>query len=465
MTRERDQRDHRGITRALSAMTRILGTTPARHPNDSSGSMHSSIVDCAIYVHGRRKPGTWNYAEALDMVRRDPDAFLWLGLHQPSADELEDIAETFGLHELPVEDALQGYQRPKIERYPAMTFAALRTTRYVEHGELTETSEIVETGHVMLFIGRDFVITVRHGAPSELKSLRADLESNPEQLAEGPWAVAHRIYDRIVDSYVATAAQIEIDIDQLEDSVFATDRQGSIQRIYQFKRELVEFKRAVLPLQRPVADIAGGHIADVPVELKLYFRDVNDNLSRTVDQVHLVRRPAQLDPPSAARPGHRRPERRHAQDRGLGRYRGRLDRGRRHLRYELRVHAGTALAVRLSGGARPQPGRVDHPVPPVPQVRLALAASPGRPRAVAETPRQQTRQQTGRNDRSDPFPGYRPVSFVTSSYCCWRPFLFGGIAFGVASPLPSLASVDFDDGLAPRRPAASLSFASALSAM
>jgi magnesium transporter len=285
MTRERDQRDHRGLTRALSAMTRILGTTPARHPSDSSGSMHSSIVDCAIYVHGRRKPGTCNYAEALDMVRRDPDAFMWLGLHQPRADELEAIAETFGLHELPVEDALQGYQRPKIERYPAMTFAALRTTRYVEHGELTDTSEIVETGHVMLFIGRDFVITVRHGAPSELRSLRADLESDPEQLAEGPWAVAHRIYDRIVDSYVATAAQIELDIDQLEDSVFATDRQGSIQRIYQFKRELVEFKRAVLPLQRPVADIAGGHIADVPVELKLYFRDVNDNLSRTVDQV------------------------------------------------------------------------------------------------------------------------------------------------------------------------------------
>ena len=95
MTRERDQRDHRGITRALSAMTRILGTTPTRHLSDSSGSMHSSIVDCAIYVHGRRKPGTWNYAEALDMVRRDPDAFMWLGLHQPSADELEAIAETF----------------------------------------------------------------------------------------------------------------------------------------------------------------------------------------------------------------------------------------------------------------------------------------------------------------------------------------------------------------------------------
>ena len=285
MARKGDDRDPRGLTRALSAMTRILGTTPTRHPHDIGGASHRSIVDCAVYVNGKRRPGSWDYAEALDTVRRTPNSFMWLGLHQPRAEELADIAETFELHELPVEDALQGYQRPKIERYPAMTFAALRTTRYIEHSELTETSEIVETGHVMLFLGKDFVITVRHGAPTELASLRADLEADPEQLAEGPWAVAHRIYDRIVDTYVETATQIELDIDQLEDSVFARDRQSSIQRIYQLKRELVEFKRAVLPLQRPVADIAGGHIADVPLELQRYFRDVNDNLSRTVDQV------------------------------------------------------------------------------------------------------------------------------------------------------------------------------------
>jgi len=166
-----------------------------------------------------------------------------------------------------------------------MSFAAIRTTRYVEHDELTETSEVVETGHVMLFLARDFVITVRHGVPTELSSLRAGLEEKPDLLAQGPWAVAHGIYDRIVDSYLDCAAQIELDIDQLEDSVFARDRRGSIQRIYQLKRELVEFKRAVLPLQRPLADIAGGHHGDVPVELQRYFRDVNDHLSRTVDQV------------------------------------------------------------------------------------------------------------------------------------------------------------------------------------
>lgn len=278
------ERDHRGLSRALNAVTRILGTTPVRTPSDSPDD-HRSIVDCAVYVKGRRRPGSWDYAEALSTARRTPHSFVWLGLHEPSGSELADIAETFELHKLAVEDALQGHQRPKIERYPAMTFAALRTTRYVEHSELTETSEVVETGHVMLFLGKDFVITVRHGAPTELASLRADLESKPELLTQGPWAVAHGVYDRIVDSYLECAAQVEEDIDQLEDSVFARDRQGSIQRIYQLKRELVEFKRAVLPLQRPVTDIAGGHILDVPVELQRYFRDVNDNLARTVDQV------------------------------------------------------------------------------------------------------------------------------------------------------------------------------------
>jgi magnesium transporter len=166
------ERDHRGLSRALNAVTRILGTAAERSSSPSDDD-RSAIVDCAVYVRGHRRPGNWHYADALALARRTPHAFVWLGLHEPTEIELTDIAARFELHALPVEDAIQGFQRPKIERYPAMTFAALRTTRYVEHGELTETSEVVETGHVMLFLGRDFVITVRHGVPTELGSLRA----------------------------------------------------------------------------------------------------------------------------------------------------------------------------------------------------------------------------------------------------------------------------------------------------
>jgi magnesium transporter len=280
------QHDYRvlGLTRAIKTMTRKLGTTP-RSPRADGNRDHNSIVDCGVYVRGKRSTRTWDYAEAIAIVRRTPHSFLWLGLHEPSADQLNDIASAFGLHELPVEDALQGLQRPKIEQYGPMTFAALRTVRYVEHSELTETSEIVETGHVMMFLSNSFVITVRHGTPTELGTLRSDLEAKPELLEQGTWAVAHGIYDRIVDSYVDVAAAIEGDIDVLEDMVFSRERQGPIQRIYQLKRELVEFKRAVLPLQRPIIDIVSGQIPEVPPELRKYFRDVNDHLIRTVDQV------------------------------------------------------------------------------------------------------------------------------------------------------------------------------------
>jgi magnesium transporter len=262
----------------------MLGPSAQRAATER-GHSHNAVVNCAVYVRGQRRGSPANYVDALAMVRRTPHSFLWLGLHEPSAELLDEIATAFELHELPVEDALQGKQRPKIERYGSMTFAALRTVQYVEHSELTETSEVVETGHVMMFLSQDFVITVRGGAPTELASLRADLEAKPEQLSQGPWAVAHGIYDRIVDSYVECANDIESDIDALEDMVFSRDRQGPIQRIYQLKRELVEFKRAALPLQRPVTDIAGGHISDVPQEMRRYFRDVNDHLARTVDQI------------------------------------------------------------------------------------------------------------------------------------------------------------------------------------
>jgi magnesium transporter len=277
--------DSRGLTRAIKSVTRILTTTPDRRRSTSPGH-HDAIVDCAVYVRGQRTDRKWHYADALAVVRRTPHAFLWLGLHEPTVDQLTDIAAVFDLHELPVEDALQGLQRPKIERYGPMTFAVLRTVRYVEHSSLAETSEVVETGHVMMFLSNEFVITVRHGVPTELASLRADLEANKtDLLTQGPWAVAHGIYDRIVDSYVECSAEIEKDIDELEDMVFAREGQDSIQRIYFLKRELVEFKRAVIPLQRPVSDISTGQIPDVPPELRRYFRDVNDHLNRTVDQV------------------------------------------------------------------------------------------------------------------------------------------------------------------------------------
>ncbi|MEU4557413.1 magnesium and cobalt transport protein CorA [Actinoplanes sp. NPDC023936] len=245
---------------------------------------HTAVVDCGVYVSGQRLPGEFTPDQALIEASRR-DGFVWLGLHQPSEHEMAAIARTYGLHELAVEDAVKAEQRPKLEQFGAVHFLVLRTARYVPHQELTESSQVVETGQMMVFIGDRFVITVRHGDASEMAPVRADLEAQRAALLEqGPWAVAYAVTDRVVDNYLEVADQVEADLDIIEEGVFSRDRTAPIQQIYQLKRELVEFRRAVVPLQRPLSAITGSH-GVVPKEIRRYFRDVQDHLTRTVEQV------------------------------------------------------------------------------------------------------------------------------------------------------------------------------------
>ncbi len=275
----------RDWTAPVRAMTRRLNPDgSARAPEPAS--RRAAVVDCALYVDGERQPGDWHYAEALAAAQRAENGFVWLGLHEPELAEMTEIAATYGLHELAVEDAVKAQQRPKLERFGDVSFLVLRTARYCEHTELTDTSEVVETGQVLLFVGPKFLVSVRHGDACRLSPVRADLESKRELLLHGPWAVAYAVTDRVVDLYLEVADRLEDDLDALEADVF--DRQGSgrIQRIYQMKRELVEFKRAVMPLQRPLMTITAQMNRDVPKEIRRYFRDVQDHLSRTVEQVN-----------------------------------------------------------------------------------------------------------------------------------------------------------------------------------
>ncbi|MEH1126185.1 magnesium/cobalt transporter CorA [Micromonospora sp. CPCC 206061] len=271
------------------AMTRMLSPTDnGRRPVHPESPERSAIVDCALYVDGERQSGEWHYADALAEARqqRQRNAFVWLGLHEPSQTEMVGIAETFGLHELAVEDAVKAEQRPKLERFGDVSSLVLRTARYVGKGEVTETSEVVETGQVMLFIGPGFVITVRHGDACRLSPVRADLEKKQDLLAQGPWSVAYAVTDRVVDLFVEVADQVEVDLDILEAEVFSRTSHGNIQRIYQMKRELVEFKRAVVPLQRPLLTLTAQINREVPKEIRRYFRDVQDHLTRTVEQIN-----------------------------------------------------------------------------------------------------------------------------------------------------------------------------------
>jgi magnesium transporter len=242
-----------------------------------------AVIDCAVYVDGvRQEPIA---PEDALRVATERGGFVWLGLYTPTEEELTAIAERYGLHPLAVEDAVYAHQRPKLDRYDDALFMVLKTATYVEHEQLTATSEVVGTGEVMVFLGANYVITVRHGEHGELTELRHRLEDQADLLSLGPSAVLYAIADHVVDLFVDVAADVETDVDELEASVFSPDRTDDIGRLYQLKRELLQLRRAVSPLEVPLQKLADRQIDAVPGEMKSYFGDVLDHAIRVRDQV------------------------------------------------------------------------------------------------------------------------------------------------------------------------------------
>lgn len=253
---------------------------PARSP------LGSAVVNCVTYRKGVRQDGGRDLVEEVERVRRSGDGFVWLGLHEPTEEEFAGIAELFDLHPLAVEDAVHAHQRPKVERYDETLFAVFKTVCYVDHAELTATSEVVDTGEIMVFIGKEFVITVRHGRHGSLGPLREELESAPEQLAQGPAAVLHALADHVVDDYLVVTDAVQADIDQVEMDVFSKEgERADPGRIYQLKRELLELKRAVVPLGRPLQILSTQPMRAIAPEIQAYFRDVDDHLKRVTEQI------------------------------------------------------------------------------------------------------------------------------------------------------------------------------------
>ncbi|TQJ48295.1 MULTISPECIES: magnesium and cobalt transport protein CorA [Streptomyces] len=270
----------RRVARLARRRPRVDLSHPARSP------LGSSVVNCVTYRDGVRAPRGGDLVETVERVRKHGHGFVWLGLHEPTNDEFAGIAELFDLHPLAVEDAVEAHQRPKVERYGETLFAVFKTVCYVEHEELTATSEVVNTGEIMMFVGRDFVITVRHGRHGSLGPLREELESDTTQLAKGPSAVLHAIADHVVDDYLNVIDSVQEDIDKVETEVFAANgARADPGRIYQLKRELLELKRAVVPLGRPLLDLADRPVRVIDPEIQAYFRDVSDHLLRATEQI------------------------------------------------------------------------------------------------------------------------------------------------------------------------------------
>ncbi|HSX67825.1 magnesium/cobalt transporter CorA [Nocardioides sp.] len=239
------------------------------------------IVDSALYRDGVRVPLDCTIDD-LSRLRAECDEtneFVWIGLHEPTEAELERVAAIFNLHPLAVEDALMAHQRPKLERYPDSTFLVLKTLWYVDE------TDAVETGEINVFTGRDFVVTVRHGKGAELHTARLMLEQRAAVLSHGPSAVSYAVCDRVVDEYLKVAGELEIDVDEVEASVFSEEETDETERIYILKRELAEVRRAVLPLREPMNRAATGAVAGMPMDAAPYFRDVADHLGRVAEAI------------------------------------------------------------------------------------------------------------------------------------------------------------------------------------
>ena len=244
------------------------------------------MVACGIYVDGVEVPGQWSPGDAVAEVRERGTGFVWIGLFEPDEEQMRDTAEAFGLHPLAVEDAVHAHQRPKLENYGDNLFMVFKTVRYVEHESPTTANEIVESGEIMVFLGRDYVVTVRHGSYAELRDVRRCLEADPERLAVGPAAVLHDIADRVVDDYLKVIELFQNDIDLIEAAVFEPRSTIGVTQMYLVKREILELRRAVMPLAGPVRTLAeGGCSALVPEQVRSYFRNVDDHLARVVERV------------------------------------------------------------------------------------------------------------------------------------------------------------------------------------
>jgi magnesium transporter len=232
------------------------------------------IVDCAYYLDGKRSD-----EDAVPLqeaaARCEEGGFVWLGLFEPDEAELAQVRDSFGLHELAVEDAQNMHMRPKIERYdPDVQLVILRTARY------DDAAEEIEFGEISIFLSPRFVIAVRQGVASELRGARQRLEQRPELLALGSSSALWAIMDQVVDGYAPVTAGLDHDIDQIEATVFS----GTVaptERIYSLRSEATDFYRAVHPLLSVIATAERA----AHKKLRPYFRDVRDHLLLVDEEV------------------------------------------------------------------------------------------------------------------------------------------------------------------------------------
>ena len=284
--------------RILNSML-VPANTPSA-PTLRSGHIPAAAatIDCGVYIEGKRQPGSYTHEQALAMVRESAhpvgdlaknstakNAFIWIGLHEPNEHQMKEVGQVFGLHSLAIEDVVLAHQRPKLERYDETLFLVLKTVNYVPHESVTLAREIVQTGEVMIFVGNDFVITVRHGEHGGLSEVRKRLDADPDKMRLGPYVVMHAIADHVVDHYLAVTNLMAMDIDAIEEATFAPGTRTDVEPIYLIKREVVELRRCVHPLTVPFNRMQTEHKDLIGKEVRRYLRDVADHQAQAAEQI------------------------------------------------------------------------------------------------------------------------------------------------------------------------------------
>ena len=237
------------------------------------------IVDCAHYYDRRRqheKPLSPEQARELVESR---GGFVWLGMKEPSEEELERATRAFDVPELAIEESYEAHQRPKLDEHGNHFFVVVRTAWYEEE------KEEVHFGEIHLFIGPGYVVTARHGEAADLRPARVRLEQDhPHLLDAGPASVVWAVLDQVVDDYEPVVGGIDDDIEEVEQAVFEA-RSEPTQRIYFLKREVIEFHRAVGPLLPPLDALERGAFPQIPEQLRRFFREVAGHARRIDEQV------------------------------------------------------------------------------------------------------------------------------------------------------------------------------------
>ncbi|ULU25052.1 magnesium and cobalt transport protein CorA [Dyella terrae] len=256
-------------------------TAPHALPSTSSTPADPMVVNCVAYRFDGQRIGDTSLDD-ISEVLKEPDTFVWVGLHEPDETLLQKLQEEFDLHDLAIEDAQHAHQRTKIEAYGDSLFVVVQTAQLV--------GGHIAFGETHVFLGPRYLVTVRHGASLSYAPARRNCEHTPELLALGPAYGLYGVLDFIVDNLLPIVRDFREELQELEKDIFSdTFKRSTIRRLYDMQRDLMTLRLAVAPMQDIISQLVRQHPQLIPDELRAYFRDVYDHVFRVNESISAMR--------------------------------------------------------------------------------------------------------------------------------------------------------------------------------